>query len=259
VKYILGVFVNMKEIGESKLNKNIPVPLYYQLKQILVNEITSNRLAVGDSIPTEAELSSEFNISRPTIRQALSELVSDGYLYRLKGKGTFVSKPKIDERFFQKLGSFNDEMVQKGLKPSTKVLALKVIPGIGRINSIFRIPLDGELIYLYRLRFADDEPIVLLETYLPYKNHAEIIKVDFTSNLLYRVLEEKYGEKIVKASRKIEAVNVNNEDSKILGIKKNDAILLVKTTAFDQNGIPTEYSEARYRGDRNEFSIELIR
>lgn len=82
------------DIVNFKLDKNIPIPLYYQLKQQIIREITNNRLKPGDSIPTEEEFSRALNISRPTIRQALGELVNEGYIYRLKGKGTFVSPPK---------------------------------------------------------------------------------------------------------------------------------------------------------------------
>lgn len=242
-----------------KLDKNIPIPLYYQLKQMIIHMITSNQLKEGDSIQTEAEFSSELGISRPTIRQALSELVNEGYLYRLKGKGTFVSKPKIDERFLQKLDSFNNEMRQKGLTPTTKVIDFKVISGNARVNKILNIPNEEELIYLCRLRFADEEPIVFLETYLHHKNYPDLIKEDFAHDSLYRVLEEKYDKKILRASRVIETVNASKEDAKLMNINKNDALFLVKTIAFDQSGIPSEYSEARYRGDRNQFSIELIR
>jgi len=242
-----------------KINKDIPVPLYYQLKQVILNDIKQNVLKVGSSIPTEAEFCNMLNITRPTVRQALSELVNEGYLYRLKGKGTFVSKPKIDARFFQKLDSFNNEMTQKGLKPSTQVIDFKVIPGIKKINSIFDMPEEEELIYLYRLRFADEEPIVFLETYLPYSQYHEMMDEDFSSTSLYSAIEEKYDRKIARATRKIESVNASKENAQLLNIKKNDAIFFVKTTAYDQNDIVVEYSEARYRGDRNQFSIDLAR
>lgn len=246
-------------IEEFKLDKNIPVPLYYQLKQHIINEIQNKHLRIGDCIPTEAEFSSMLNISRPTIRQALSELVTEGYLHRLKGKGTFVSRPKIDERFFQQLQSFNHEMLQKGLKPSTKVLDLKVVGGIGGINEELDIKPDEDLIYLGRLRFADDEPIVFLETYLPYKFCQGLVNEDFVNNSLYTILEDKYNKKVVRVSRKIEAVNASNTDSKMLNIKKNQAVCLVKTIAFSDDNVPVEYSIARYRGDRNQFSVELFR
>jgi GntR family transcriptional regulator len=245
--------------GNYKLDKNIPVPLYYQLKKLLIDEISNNRIKLGDSIPTEAEFSEHLGISRPTIRQALSEMASEGYLQRLKGKGTFVSKPKIDARFFQQLQSFNSDMNQKGLNPTTQVLDLKVIKGIADICEKLDIDVEDELVYLRRVRFADDEPVVYLETYLPYKYCKGIIEEDFVNNSLYSIMEEKYSIKIFKVVRKIEAVNADDQVAKLLHMKKNQALCLVKTTAYTEQNIPSEYSIARYRGDRNLFSVELYR
>lgn len=242
-----------------ELDKSIPVPLYYQLKQSIIAEIQGGNLKVGDSIPTEAEFSEKLGISRPTIRQALSELVSEGYLHRMKGKGTFISRPKIDERFFQQLQSFNQEMLKKGLKPSTEVLDLKKIKGVAGVNEKLKIGPEEELIYLKRLRFADDDPIVYLETYLPYTLCSKLLDEDLSNQSLYTLLEEKYDRKILRASRLIEATNAGLEESRLLKIKKNQAICLVKTVAFTQDDVPVEYSIARYRGDRNQFSVELIR
>ena len=242
-----------------ELDKNIPVPLYYQLKQCIIGEIQNGNLKVGDSIPTEAEFSEKLGISRPTIRQALSELVAEGYLHRMKGKGTFISKPKIDERFFQQLQSFNQEMLNKGLNPSTEVLDFKIIAGIAAINQRLKIGASEELIYLRRLRYADGEPVVYLETYLPCKYFGRILNEDLVNHSLYHVLEEKFNKKVVRVIRQIEATNAGNEEARLLKMKKNQAVCLVKTVAYTQDDIPVEYSVARYRGDRNQFSVELIR
>jgi len=242
-----------------EIEKNVPVPLYYQLKQLILKEINEGNPKVGDSLPTESEISKVLKISRPTIRQALNELVTEGYIYRQKGKGTFVSKPKIDEAFFQKLESFNEEMIKKGLKPSTKVMSFKVIKGIASVNNKLRVSEEEKLIYLARLRFANDEPIVYVETYIPYSYCPLLIHEDLSVNSLYSLLEEKFGKKVVRASRKIEAVNSNSMEAKLLNMKKGQAICLVKTLAYTDDELPIEYSVARSRGDSNEFSIELIR
>jgi GntR family transcriptional regulator len=244
---------------DYKLNKDIPIPLYYQLKQIITDKINTGIFKIDECIPTEMDFNNCLGISRSTIRQALNELVSEGYLHREKGRGTFVSRPKIEEGFFQKLDSFNRDMLQKGLKPSTEVLELRVIAGIANINRNLKLHPDERLVHLCRLRYANGEPIVYLETYLPYKNHEELLKEDFTGKSLYSVLEEKYNKRIERAARKIEAVNANAHEVKLLNTNKNAAICLVKTTAFLSDGTPVEYSVAHYRGDRNQFTVELIR
>lgn len=242
-----------------KLDKNLPIPLYYQIKQMILQAIEDKKINVGDMIPTELEFCSKLGVSRPTVRQALSELVSEGYLYRLKGKGTFVAKPKIQAMFLNKLLSFNEEMNKKGLIPSTKVLDLKIISDELSINTLLNLHKDDELIYLERVRCANDEPIVYLKTYIPYKPYSSLFNQNFVHNSLYSMLEDIYGERVTRVHRKIEAVNSSKKDADLLGINKGDALCLVKTLAYTKDDKPIEYSIAKYRGDRNEFSVELYR
>jgi GntR family transcriptional regulator len=247
------------KLSDFKLNKNIPTPLYYQLKQQLLEKIISEEIKINEQIPNEIELVERLNISRSTVRQAISELVSEGYLYRVKAKGTFVSKPKVDEGFFQKLDSFNNEMRQKGLTPSTKVLEFKTIPGVEDINNRLNILPTSMLIYLCRLRLADNYPVVYVETYLPYHRYPELLGEDFAVNSLYSELEERYNTRIYRAIRQIEAVNATPQEAQLLLLKKSAAICLVKTMAYASNDEPVEYSVARYSGNKNKFSVELIR
>lgn len=240
-------------------SKKSPIPLYYQLKSELLRQIKSGELQAGDMIPSEAEFCEILGISRPTVRQALSELVSEGYLSRQKGRGTFVTRPKIDGRFFQKLESFNREMLQKGLTPSTQVLQFEVQPATPDICLRLNIPEGGKAIYLKRLRFADGEPLVLLETYLPYVPFAGLLKEDLERDSLYALLEERYGACVTRVFREMEAVNATPSEAHLLKITRNQAICLVHTIAYTREETAVEYSVARYRGDRNRFSVELYR
>ena len=152
------------------LHKDIPVPLYYQLKLQILADIKEGRLHVGDMLPPECELCKEMGISRPTVRQAMGELVAEGHLTRCKGKGTFVSAPSVrpvDARFFQGLQSFNEEMLQKGLAPSTRVLALEMVSNREDIAATLRLAEDKRLIHLSRLRSADGQPLVVVDNGLP--------------------------------------------------------------------------------------------
>lgn len=248
VRFILG-----------EINKSIPVPLYYQIKQMLLTAIKDGRLSQGDILPTELEFCAQCEVSRPTIRQALSELVAEGYLYRLKGKGTFVSSPKIAARFLNKLQSFNEEMEQKGLKPSTCVLSFQMVPGRSLVNEKLMLPASSQLFYLERLRFADGEPLVYLETFVPYIQFKALEGVDFVSESLYQSMEEKCGTHVVRVQREIEAVSAGQREAALLDIPKNSALMLVRTVAFTEQGSPAEFSVARYRGDRNKFGVELQR
>lgn len=249
----------MLNINEFKVNKDIPIPLYYQLKQFLISEIKAGKIKTGECMPTEQEMMTKLGISRTTVRQALSEMVNEGYLHREKSKGTFVTRPKIDERFFQKLESYNDEMRLKGLQPKTVVMSFRRIAAKEGINSHLEIPEHDSLIYLERLRFANDEPIVYLETYLPSSKFAGLLNENLTELSLYALLENKYNTVVKTAIRKIEAVAATSQESTLLDIKKGAPVCLVRTTAYDADLKPIEYSVARYRGDRNQFTLELER
>ena len=111
----------------KKLDKTTPVPLYFQLKELIMAEIKNGTYPKDSVIPTEKELSEMFDISRTTVRQAIAELVQEGWLYRVKSKGTFVSQPKINQDFIQKLESYNDQIRRTGRTPRTEVLDFKVM------------------------------------------------------------------------------------------------------------------------------------
>ncbi|MDR2629292.1 MAG: GntR family transcriptional regulator [Spirochaetaceae bacterium] len=242
-----------------KLDKNIPIPLYYQLKKQILSLIENAAIQEGGMLPPENELCEVLNVSRPTIRQALSELVNEGYLSRYKGKGTFVSNPKVEERFLSKLETFNQEMISKGLTPQTKVIKLEKITGPHEANEKLALPLNAPLIYLGRLRLADGVPLVYVETFLPYEQYPKLMEVDFTVNSLYQSLEDLYHVRVNRVRREIEAINARHKEAELLQITKNKALILVRTVASsDDAPMPVEFSIARYRGDRNKFSVDIL-
>lgn len=249
----------MTDFERFAVDKETPIPLYYQLKLRVQGMIDTGALRVGDMLPPESELCMRLGVSRPTVRQALSELVSEGWLTRQKGKGTFVSTHKIDVRFLQKLESFNDQMRQKGLAPSTKVLSLRKAPGVRQINEKLMIEPDEPLISLMRLRFGDGEPVVCVDTCMPYARYPAMLEQDFERGSLYERLESLYNTRICRVHREIEAANANRREADLLHIESGSAICLVKTIGYTEADLPVEYSVARYRGDRNKFSIDLYR
>lgn len=250
----------LKDLSAIQLDKNIPIPLYYQLKKQVLNLIESGDLKTGDILPPENELCDLLQISRPTIRQAYGELVAEGYLVRFKGKGTFVAKPKIEDQFLSKLESFEQEMVSKGMKPRTEVLELRKLSGKTDALERLELKLNATVIHLSRLRFADNYPMVFVDTYIPYEPYEGLLDVDFQKNSLYAVLESLYHVRVNRVYREIEAVNAQRHEAELLQIAPNKAIHLVKTVAYaGESPKPVEFSVARYRGDRSKFSVEVSR
>ncbi len=241
------------------LDKETPIPLYFQVKKMIKERIEKGLLTEGDTIPSEAEFCEQLGISRATVRQAITELVAEGYLYRKRAKGTYVAAPKISAFFFSRLESFNTEMTEKGMKPSTKVLSIRKIEPVGDICSHLGISGQAPLIYLERLRYADGQPIVYVETYLPYEGMEKLLEQDFEKRSLYELMEKLYGQRVTRATRKIEAVMATAREAALLQMPDKGPVCLVRTTAYTGSGSAIEYSNARYRGDRNEFMVELIR
>lgn len=244
-------------LEDHKLDKSIPVPLYFQLKSLLLEEIKKNEYPVDSLIPTEKEISEMFQISRTTVRQAITELVQAGWLYRIKSKGTFVARVKIKQDFIKRLEPFNEQIARTGRVPSTQLLAFEVVDMPEHVAEVFGAAPGTKAIYLHRRRCADGDPIVTVETYLPYEACSFILKHDMTNESMYNVLATREGTRICRVNRILEAVAANVRDVERLDMVRGKPVHLFKTIGYNQMNEPIEYSIARYRGDRNKFEIDL--
>ncbi|WP_342513563.1 GntR family transcriptional regulator [Sporosarcina sp. FSL K6-1522] len=239
----------------EKLDKSVPIPLYFQLKELVLKQIKEGIYRVGDSIPTEKELSEMYDISRTTVRQAITELVQEGWLYRVKSKGTFVRTPKISQSFIQALGSFNDQIRALGMNPTTEVMDFEVIEAPEEVAEHLKLEPKEKVIYIHRRRFADNEPIVMVKTYLPFEKCEFVLKHDLVKESLYPVLGMKKETQINKIRRFIEAVEAEEYDMEHLQLERGRAIQQFISIGFNMQDEPIEYSLARYRGDKNRFEI----
>ena len=245
-------------LEQHKLDKSVPIPLYYQLKNLLLEEIKSNAYPVDSLIPTEKEISEMFGISRTTVRQAITELVQEGWLHRVKSKGTFVARRKIKQDFIRRLESFNEQIERTGRRPGTELLAMEVVGMTERVAEVFCAVPGEKAIYLHRKRSADDEPIVTVETYLPYGRCAFLMRHDMAREYMYNVLAEREETRICRVNRTLEAVAANAQDARLLNIRTGKPVHLFHTIGYNQHDEPIEFSVARYRGDRNRFEVDLL-
>ena len=192
-------------LENTALDRSLSTPLYHQLKVILDEAIECGEFPIGSCIPTEKQLSELYGISRITVRQAIAELVREGKCYRIKSKGTFVAAPKLDQEFATKLLTFNEDIRNNNQIPSTKVLQLEVQPFPPGLEE----QLDGrkaKAIYLYRLRCANDEPVVRVRSYLPYDRCSYLLEHDLEQESLYEILGRDPEEKVVKVIRTCKAI-----------------------------------------------------
>ena len=241
------------------IQKSSPLPLYFQLRELLLQEIEGGRWQPGQRIPSEAELCQAFDISRSVTRQALRELEYQGLVYRERGKGTFVAQPKISESLMQELSGFYEDMVAKGLTPVTKVLRQEVLPAEKKIASHLQIEPGDKVIVIERLRSVGDEPINLVTTYLPYDICPDLMDEDLSTQSLYALLEKKYGFELSHGRRTIEAVATRQYEAELLGIEVGAPLALLDSVSYLKDGRPIEYFHAVHRGDRSSFEVEVVR
>ena len=246
-------------LNNFQVNKDTPLPMYYQIEQFLYDSIINGKIKTDECLPPELEMMKTFDVSRSTIRQAINNLVNKDMLYRKKGKGTYVKPLKIQEHAFQTLTSFNDEMVMKGHRPKTKVFELKVIDAIETVNKALHLSQDDKLIYMKRLRYADNNPVVYFETYIPYEKYKEILNEDMENKSLYNLFESYYGDKVNRVVRNIEVAKAKKDEAEYLSIKRNDPIFYITFTGYCNDNLPIEYSVSRYNGTNNVFVVEVKR
>jgi GntR family transcriptional regulator len=213
----------------------------------------------GTQLPGEADLCKLFTVSRTVIRQALAELDHEGLIVRKKGKGTFVAEPKIGESLVQRLTGFYEDMVERGHIPITQILRQQITPASSKVALKLDVAAGTPLIEIERLRFIENEPIVLVTTFLPFSLCPDVATSDFSSQSLYQFLEKHYGFIIARGHRTIEAVAANEYEAQHLNVEIGMPLILLKSVSYLDNGTPLEYYHARHRGDRSQFEVELVR
>ncbi|MEH7117481.1 GntR family transcriptional regulator [Neobacillus vireti] len=239
------------------IKKDSPIPIYYQLQELIKELIDKGELQPGDSIPPERVYSEKYQISRMTVRQALTQLVNDGYLLRIQGKGTFVAERKIEQPL-HKLRSFTEDMVARGLKPGSQLISFEVIPAASQIASQLGIQEHDPVYEIKRIRLADDVPMALESNYIS-ANLVKGLTEQIVKKSVYAFIEEQLNFQIDHAEQVIESSIANQVEGKFLKIKKGSPIMLIQQKTFLKDGTPVEYVRSSYRADRYKFMIQMKR
>ncbi|MCX7668543.1 MAG: GntR family transcriptional regulator, partial [Anaerolineae bacterium] len=176
----------LNSLDPQAIRKDIPVPLHYQLSELLLQQIEAGRWKVGEKIPTEEELCALFGLSRTTVRKALDTLVYAGHLTRQKSRGTFVAE-KLVEGLVNRAAGFYDDMARQGIRVVSKVLKKQVIQPPDKIARELQLGLGEPVIALDRLRFIRDEPVILVSCYLPFELFPGLFEEDLSGGL-YQLL-----------------------------------------------------------------------
>ena len=231
--------------------------LYNQIKQDIIHKIDADIYKNGDKLPSEAQLVEEYGVSRNTASRVLNDLVEEGYARRRQGKGTFVYNQKIDNRL-QGIQSFTDMFERNNKNPSTKVLAYEVVDEPpARVRENLHLGEGEKAIRLYRVRYADDTPAVLNETFRSFSRFEGQMECDPATVFSYGYLKKLKNIYPVHSEEVLEIALLGTEEAVLLEQKVGAPAFLVKSVTSDNTGQPLEVVKSLYRADLFQFSVVL--
>lgn len=232
------------------------IPLHKKIEQDILEKIESGVYLENETIPTEFALAKMYGVSRPTVRQAIQTLADEGFLEKRKKRGTIVTKPKIQQEFTRVIESFDSEMNRKGIVPKTKVIAFKKDVANEEIATNLNIKEEDSVYKLIRLRYAGENPTVLVTSYIPEFMFPELGAIDFSTALLYETFKQMHHP-IRFVKRKLDVLLADETTGDLLDVNEGAPLFYFHTQGFTNNKIPIEYSISKYRGDTNTFIIEI--
>lgn len=247
--------MDLVKIELNELNK---IPFYYQITEYLHDQIKKGDFNPGDSLPPERELCEQFGVSRGTIRQAINILAIKGFVRRKQGKGTVITHPTLEHDLIGDY-SFGKGMIKQGLKCTSKVLAISVIEGKKAITTRLKLPGKARLIKISRIRYANDEPWIIEDSYLPEKQFPGLYNLDFTSHLLVENLVYSYNTLLSRVEAFVEPTIAEEDYAELLGLKIGSPALVLDRVLFNDKNEPVVYSHAFIRGDRCRYYFKVSR
>lgn len=231
------------------------VPLYCQLAAKIEGKINEGVYKEGDKISSERELCELYSVSRMTVRLAIDELVRQGKVEKIQGKGTYVLNQSIVQNL-NNVYSFSREMEKQGKISSTQIIKREIVAADHKIASKLQIEEGTKVVFLERLRCAENIAIMVEKSWFPYSQFAFLLDIEFSEKGLYKTLEEDYNLRIDKAIETFKATELNLEECRLLHCPKNQYGLLVKRTSYCAEKIVC-YSTIVSKGDIFEFTVQL--
>ncbi|MFB4350609.1 GntR family transcriptional regulator [Microbacterium sp. SZ1] len=241
---------------EDSIDRHSAAPMYDQLRQLIIEGIERDGLQPGDPLPGEHRLCERYGISRTVVRQALAQLEHEGLVERVKGKGTFVSRPRTSESLVHTLVGLYDDVERRGGHVHSDVLRHEQALADDEIATALEVAPGTPVVVLERLRHVDGEPWSLSTTWMPEAVGAVTLGVDLSEASLYRVLAAS-GIVATSGVRSAEATVATHEQAQHLGVSAGSALLRLRSVSRGADGIPMEYFVAHHRGDRSRFEFQL--
>jgi GntR family transcriptional regulator len=233
------------------MTQSVAVPHYRRIEQALRGRIAE--LKPGDTLPSDAELVSEFGVSRMTARNAMQRLAEEGLVVRLPGRGSYVAEPPAHRRA-DRLMTFSREMERRGRVPTSRLLAREVRSCTPAEAVALDIPLGDPVVLLRRLRCADDEPMAVENAILERGTAPVVMAADLVTGSLHGALAAA-GYHLRRGTGTIVAEPATNDDARLLGIRPGDPLLVERRVILDGHARPVEATESRYVGNRYALDV----
>ncbi len=238
-------------------HKENALPLYIQVANWIRAKVITGEWPAGHKLPPEVDLARELNISRGTLRQALSILIENQIIEQTQGKGTFVGSAILEQDWAYKLTTTSEELNWKGIPFETEVLELKQKRiSDQRILKLLNLKPDQEIIRLVRLRRIDGFPVVLHETYFPAAMYPGLLEIDFTEETMTGTLENTFNIDVHQADHTISAIFAERSIASSLEIRHGEPIIYDEHVLFDIHGAALEFTKGFFRGDR--FRLKTV-
>lgn len=235
-----------------------PVPLYHQLKQIVRGEIERGLYKPGDRLPSEPEWIQKYGVSRITVRQALSELETEGVVVRRHGKGTYVAERHIEQDLVR-LTDFVEDMELAGFSSSSRVLLFAHEVVSTNVAEALHVAQGSEVVRIDRLRLANERPIALDSTWLPLRFGMLLSQEMLRQETIYHILETRYEIPVEAGIFHITAANATSEQARLLGVAAGAALLRIQRISCTAGNVPVYMQERYYRPDRVSYRVALRR
>lgn len=238
----------------NKIDDNLKTPKYIQLMKILMNDIDKH-MNENDKLDSEREICDKYGVSRTTVRQALDELEKNKYIYKIQGKGNFISSKDAKQDLIN-FYSFTDEMKKLGRVPKSELIGFEITEADEKISRKLMLNKKDLVYKISRIRIADEIPMMFEITYLPYDKFQGLKKDMLMKKSIYSIFKEEFNLNMKLAEETFEAIVINKLESIYLGINEGAPGLKVERTTYENKEI-VEYTVSIARGDKFKYKVVL--
>ncbi len=235
------------------LERNNPKPLYQQLRDILVDAIDSGKWGPNEKIPSENNLSTTYGLSRMTVRAVLTDMVKEGLLYRVQGKGTFVAE-KIVTLSPSYIG-IREQLERMGYEVTTRIVECGLAPCTDSVAKALNIPGGTSLFQIKRVRYIKGEPLSIHISHVNPMYSEKLTPEALEKEQLCILLSEHYGINKKQVDETLESVVASGEEAELLNVEKGHPLLLLRDILYGENGSPYEYTKVVFRGDKIKIKL----